>query len=210
MLLVLQSQDKQVGSTASGSTATPRHGLVYPPSPVLAVAVSVSCSVSVSVSISSSISHLCSPVISSFTLIFAFRNGGAFPHCCRFSPLISCEFFLAPPPKNSSFLLELHCYDSRQMPPGNDIRHGLPRSAKQLCLSLCVCLCVCLCVLVTCGSTSVRHFQLQLPAWPLRGSLSTAASATASSPAPANCSNPCPCHVRRQFWVAASLLAVPR
>lgn len=58
-------------------------------------------------------------------------------------------------------------------------------------LAVCVAVFVCLCVLVTCGSTSVRHFQLQLPAWPLRGtSLSTAASAIASSPAPATAAIP--------------------
>lgn len=56
MLLVLQSQDKQVGSTASGSTATPRHGLVSAPSLSLLLSLSPFHALSPSPSPSS---HLC-------------------------------------------------------------------------------------------------------------------------------------------------------
>lgn len=114
------------------------------------------------------------------------RFSPSLPHSCccyYFSSLISSSY----PPENSSFLLELHCYDSRQMPRGMTFGMG---SLAQLSSSpaLPPSVCVCVFVLVTCGSTSVRHFQLQLPAWPLRGSssLSTAASASVSSPATAS------------------------
>lgn len=104
--------------------------------------------------------------------------------CCYFSSLISSSW----PSRKFFFFARIALLRLTANAPGNDIRHGLPRSAKQLSRAPFLCVCVCVFVLVTCGSTSVRHFQLQLPAWPLRGSssLSTAASASVSSPATAS------------------------
>lgn len=110
------------------------------------------------------------------------RFSPSLPHscCCYFSSLISSSW----PSRKFFFFARIALLRLTANAPGNDIRHGLPRSAKQLSFPLCMCVFV----LVTCGSTSVRHFQLQLPAWPLRGSssLSTGASASVSSPATAS------------------------
>lgn len=131
--------------------------------------------------------------------------------CCYFSSLISSSW----PSRKFFFFARIALLRLTANAPGNDIRHGLPRSAKQLSRAPFLCVCVCVCI----GdlrfdkrktfSITVASMAATWQQQPLDCSLSFS-FISGYGFGSGNCSNPCRCHVRRQFWVAASLLAVPR